>query len=144
MDIQFRKFEGFHDWGWVQKQVPVLRSEDTSGIMAVDLATNTTVGACIMDNWSANSVQCHFMITTPLVLKHGFLECCFGYMFETEGRTAVYGQVPSNNTKALKFNKHMGFTEKCVLEGAYAPNVDYIIMEMRKENCNGGNLRSGR
>ena len=135
MRIEYRAFIGQYDWGFTQQQVGIIRCEDTTGIMAIDMDTNTTVGACIFDNWSANSVQTHFMITSPLVLKHGFLETCFEYVFGVEGKAIMYGQVPSNNTKALKLNKHMGFTEKCVLEGAYAPNVDYIIMEMRKENC---------
>lgn len=136
MNVHFREFIGHLDWGWVNQQVPILRSEDTSGIMAIDEDTNTTIAACIMDNWTDSSVQCHFMVTTPLVIKHGFLETCLDYVFNERNRTAVYGLVPSKNVKARKFNKHMGFTEKCVLEKAYSPDEDYIIMELKKENCN--------
>ena len=50
-------------------------------LMAVDMDTSSILGACIMDNWTANSVQCHFMLTNPLVLKQGFLECCFEFIF---------------------------------------------------------------
>ena len=131
MNIQFRSFVGQYDWGWVQQQVPVLRVEDTCGIMAVDLDTNTTVGACIMDNWTDNSVQCHFMITSPLVLKHGFLDCAYSFIFNDRKCKFIYGMVPSNNDKALKLNKHMGFTEKMRMPDAYADGVDFVIMELR-------------
>jgi hypothetical protein len=135
MNIEYRVFDGPSDWGWIQQQVGILRCEDTTGIMAIDADKNETVGACIMDNWTQNSVQCHFMISSPLVLRHKFLECCFGYMFNTFGVKYVYGLVPANNEKAVKLNTHMGFTIKARLEEAYEVGVDYLLMEMKRENC---------
>jgi RimJ/RimL family protein N-acetyltransferase len=135
MNIEFRQFIGEYDWGWCNLQVGIKRCEDTDGIMAIDLDTNTTVGACIMDNWTANSVQCHFMLTTPLVLKHGFLDLCFDFMFNIMGVSRVYGMVPANNDKAVKFNTHIGFTEKARMDEAFEKGVDYLLMELKQENC---------
>jgi RimJ/RimL family protein N-acetyltransferase len=135
MNIEFRQFIGHYDWGWCNLQVGIKRCEDTDGIMAIDLDTNTTVGACIMDNWTANSVQCHFMLTTPLVLKHGFLDLCFDFMFNIMGVSRVYGLVPANNEKAVKFNTHIGFTEKARMDEAFEKGVDYLLMELKQENC---------
>lgn len=135
MKIEYRHFHGPSDWGWVNQQVGILRCEDTTGIMAINSEKNETVGACIMDNWTQNSVQCHFMLSSALVLKHGFLECCFGYMFSTCNVKYVYGLVPANNEKAVKLNRHMGFTVKTTLEEAYEENVDYLLMELKRENC---------
>jgi hypothetical protein len=135
MDIELRQFDGPSDWGWVNQQVGIKRCEDTGGIMAIDSTTNSTVGACIMDNWTNNSVQCHFMISSPMVLKHGFLEDCFDFMFNVGNVSRIYGLVPGNNFKALKFNKHMGFTVKAVMEEAYEVGIDYILLEMKKDNC---------
>lgn len=135
MNIEFRKLHGPSDWGWVNTQVPIVRCEDTTGIMAIDLATNTTVGACVMDNWTQNSVQCHFMITTPLVLKHGFLDCCADFIYRDCGMSTIYSLVPANNVKSVKITTHMGFTEKARLEEAYEEGIDYLLMEMKRENC---------
>lgn len=135
MNIELRTFNGPSDWGWVNLQVGIKRCEDTTGIMAVDLDTNTTVGACIMDNWTGNSVQCHLMITTPILLRHNFLECCFDFMFNTMGVNRIYGLVPANNEKAVKLNTHMGFTVKSRLEEAFEVGIDYLLMEMKRENC---------
>ena len=135
MNVDFRQFAGPRDWGWIQSQVGIKQCEDTDGIMAVDLDTNTTVGACIMDNWTANSVQCHFMLTTPLVLRYGFLECCFEFMFLISDVSRIYGLVPADNGKAVKFNTRIGFTEKARMEEAFAKGVDYLLMELKRENC---------
>ena len=135
MRLEFRRFVGSADWGFVQKMLPVFRVEDTTGLMAIDMDTNTTVGFCIMDNFTNNSVQAHFFIAKTMVLKHGFLEACFDIMFNACGKKLIYGQVPSDNEKALKLNAHMGFTEKCRLTDAYADGVDYVILELKKENC---------
>ena len=135
MNIEFRTFHGPSDWGWIQKQVPIVRCEDTTGIMAIDLDKNETVGACIMDNWTQNSVQCHFMLTNPLVLRHQFLECCCDFVFNRSNVARVYALVPANIEKAIKLNLHMGFTIKSRLEEAFEVGVDYLLMEWKRENC---------
>ena len=135
MKIDFRLFHGPDDWGWCNQQVGIQRVEDTTGIMAIDAETNTTVGACIMDNWTQNSVQCHFMVTSPMVLRHDFIECCLDFMFNVQGVTRVYGLVPANNKKAVKLNTHIGFTIKARLEEAFEIGVDYLLMELKRENC---------
>ena len=135
MNVEFRNFHGPSDWGWINQQVGIVRAGDTTGIMAIDLDKNETIGAAIMDNWTGNSVQCHFMLTNPMVLRHGFLQCCFDFMFNSAGVARVYGLVPGSNEKAIKFNKHIGFTVKTRLEEAYEVGVDYLLVEMKKENC---------
>ena len=134
MDIEFRQFTR-DNWEWINQQVGIKWCEDTDGIMAYDLDTETYVGACIMDNWTENSVQCHFMLTSPLVLRHGFLELCFDFMFNMQGVCRIYGLVPANNEKAVKFNTRIGFTEKARMEEAFTKGVDYLLMELKKENC---------
>ena len=75
MNIEYRSFNGWKDWEWIQQICPIVRCGDTSGIMAIDTDTDDIMGAFMMDNWTQNSVQCHFMIKNPLLLRHGFLEC---------------------------------------------------------------------
>ena len=135
MNVEYRKFVGEWDWGWINQQVGIKQCEDTNGIMAIDSDKNATVGACVMDNWTANSVQCHFMLTDPLILKHQFLECCFDFMFNTCDVNKIYGLVPANNEKAVKFNTHLGFTIKSRLEEAFEDGVDYLLMELKREDC---------
>ena len=135
MNIAFRKFNGAQDWAWVNNLVGILQVQDTTGIMAYDAKTGETLGACIMDNWTANSVQCHLAVSTSMVFRHKFLEECCTFIFKSMGKLVMYGLVPSNNQKAIKLNTHMGFTEAHRLKDAFSDGVDYIIMELRAENC---------
>ena len=47
----------------------------------------------------------------------------------------IYGMVPGDNAKAIKINEHIGFTVKMRLEDAWADGIDYVVMELKKENC---------
>ena len=125
MNVIFRPFTP-NDWKWVNEQIPLLWVEDTSGIIAVDTDTGEPVGATIFDNWTQNSVQTHFIITSPMVLKHGLLEESYGYIFGFLGKKYMYGLVPGDNEAALKFNTKMGWTEKanrCLKRGLPDGNV---------------------
>ena len=135
MNVGIRFFNGEMDWDWVQRRLPILRVEDTGGLVAYNKDNDELLAACIWDNWTRNSVQCHFLIQNKIVLKHGFVEEIADFIFNHQGKKFIYGMVPGDNAKAMKLNKHMGFTEKMRLEDAWADGVDYVVMELRKENC---------
>lgn len=107
---------------------------DTRGVVAV---TNTgeLVAAAIMDSWTENSCMIHVYIGNPMVLRHNFAEEVFKYVFVTSGRKVIIGCTPADNEKALKFNAHMGFKQITRIKDAYAPGIDLVVTEMRKENC---------
>ena len=108
--------------------------EDTRGIMAIK--DGVPQAMAVFDSWSINSCMIHIWIGNPFVLKHGFAEAVFGYVFSEEsGRELIIGITPSDNEKALKFIRHMGFTDKCKIKDGYAKGVDYVVTEMRKKHC---------
>jgi len=81
---------------------------DTTGIVAID-EVEGLVAVCIFDSWSYNSCQIHIYIKNPFVLKHGFAEEVFGFVFSPEsGREIVIGVTPADNDRALKFIKGIG------------------------------------
>ena len=135
MKVIFRPFSGPHDWGWVQMYAPILRCGDTNGIMAIDIEKNETVGAVIFDNWTPNGCQSHVIITNPLVLRHGFAEEVFKYVFITSGRKMMLGFVRSDNLKALKFDRNLGFEEIYRLKDGFEDGVDIVAIQLLKENC---------
>lgn len=136
MKAYFRAVHGPTDWEWINSQVPILQVEDTCGIVMVDLDKNERVAACVLDNITDNSVQAHFMVTNAAALKHGMLQECFDYIFNELSVKYVYGLVPGDNEKAIKFNQHLGFTELVRLPEAFKHGVDYVLMELKKANCN--------
>ena len=135
MKLYLRTLHGPTDWGWVKEQTNVLRVEDTTGIVGIDLEKNETVAACVMDSWTDNSCLAHLMITTPMVFRHDFLQECADYFFNVAKLKYVFGLVPGDNHKALKLNKRLGFKEKSRLKDAWADGVDYVLLELTKETC---------
>jgi hypothetical protein len=123
------------DWAWINEYLPILWVEDTIGLIAVDIESFKPLAACVMDNWTETSVQCHLLILDKRAIRGKFLDTCFDFVFNDMQRDIMYGLVPGDNSKALRLNEHMGFTEKCRFEGAFKPGVDYVIMELKKENC---------
>lgn len=135
MNVAFRNFNGQQDWAWINEQLPILRVEDTGGLIAYNKDTNERIGVCIWDNWTNNSVQCHLMINHIAALRHGFIELIADYVFNKKKKKFIYGFIPSNRPKALKINRHIGFTEMVNLKDGFADGVDYIVMQLKAENC---------
>ena len=120
-------------WKWLEKRAKPIRCEDTTGFIA--LRGNQIVAAVAFDSWTENSCLAHIAIEDPFVLRHGLLELAFDFTFHHAGRGIVYGMTPANNLKALRFNKKIGFKELYRLQNGYKVDVDYVLQEMRRENC---------
>lgn len=135
MKIQFRQFDGPQDWGWVQSHIPLLRVQDTCGIMAIDTETNTTIGAAIFDNFLYNSMQMSFISTTPMLHRHGFLLEAANFAFDAMGKQYVYAFVAEDNYKAIRLNEHLGFKEKMRIREGYGKGCDFLVIELKREDC---------
>lgn len=108
---------------------------DSQGVVAEDEQGNMQAIA-IMDSWSANSCHIHVTILNPWVLRNGFQQEVFGFIFGADsGRELVIGVTPDNNAKALKFNKNMGFVEIARIPDGCEVGVDYIVTTLKKQDC---------
>ena len=106
---------------------------DSRGIVAEK--DGDIVAVVMFDNWSFSAVQVHIKVEDPFVFKHGFHREVCKYVFLETGRNAMIGLVPADNHKALKLDTHFGFKEIYRLKDGYKMGVDFVIMEMRKEDC---------
>tara|TARA_R110002020_G_scaffold230092_5_gene440880 strand:+ start:4756 stop:5190 length:435 start_codon:yes stop_codon:yes gene_type:complete len=134
MKVEFRSLT-FGDITWFKERNHINVMEDTVGIVAMDEDTHEILAMCIMDSWTKTSVQVHQVIENPMVLRHGFFEEISHFVFVTSWRRVMVGLVPANNEKAIKLNKHIGFSEVARIRNGYDTDIDYIIMEMRDEDC---------
>lgn len=135
MKVVFRKFEPSCDLLSIQEVLPLSLTTDTTGIVAYDSVSRETVAVFIAQNWTPTSVQVHQAILNTMVLRHGWFEEIAKYIFTQAGRLKMYGMVPSNRLKALSLNKKCGFVEKVRLEDAADVGVDFIVMELKREDC---------
>jgi hypothetical protein len=135
MNIQFRAGTTAEDWAWIKQRADPIWTEGTKGLVAEDLDTGEIVAMAALDNWTGNSVQIHWAIDNPLVLRHGFIEEIFYYLFTTCDKKILLATIPSNNVKSLKLSTHIGLDTVHTIKDGFEEGVDYILMEMRKENC---------
>ena len=126
----FRRMDQ-ESWTWFNQQVPVLRVEDSCGMVAI--SDDKYVAGIVMDNFTDTSCMGHF-VTTPMALRAGFFDLCADFVFEERGLSLFYASVPSQYENALKFLPKVGFTEVARLKGAFKEGVDCVIMELKKEN----------
>jgi hypothetical protein len=108
---------------------------DTKGIVARD-ENGKAAAICTIDSWSPNSCQMHLWIDNPMVLRRGFREEVFGFVFGKEsGRQKVICVMAANNVKVVSFNKKMGFTELLRIKDGFDVGIDYVVTELNKQDC---------
>lgn len=118
---------------WIQEAAECAYCDDVNGI--VMYRDGDLVAGILLESWSHNSVTIHIRVDDPLVFKHRFAEECFNYIFVTCERGVLIGITPSNNEQALKFNRHIGLTEIYRIRDGYDVGIDYVVQELRKEDC---------
>lgn len=87
------------------------------------------------DYWTPNAVQMHIWIKHPeAYLSKELLQEGFGYPFNS-GRNLVIGVTPGDNTRALEFNRKLGFRETHRIKDGWSAGTDMVIQEMRRDEC---------
>jgi len=121
------------DWDWVCEYLNMSLSDNTSGVVCED--NGKILAAMVCENWTLNSVMCHFIVADRRALRHKFHNECARYVFSIGDREKMIGIVPSDNDKALKLNAHFGFTELCRIGDAFEKGIDAVILELHRDNC---------
>lgn len=65
----------------------------------------------------------------------GLLFDAFNYAFNECGREKVFGVVNSLNTKAMDYDKKLGFNEVLRFENMHDDGGDLVVLEMNKATC---------
>lgn len=121
------------EWEWMVERTAVIACADTQGVVAY--RGGAIAAMCVADSFTVDGCCVHLAIDDPLVLRGGFLEEISRHLFVSCSRKRLFGLVPSNNAKALKFDKHIGFTEVARIPNAIRTGVDYVVMVMEREDC---------
>lgn len=91
------------------------------------------LGVVGFDAWNGASCEMH-VAGEGNWLSRDLIKATFDYVFNVAHLNVVLGRVPASNKKALRFDKHVGFTEAVRIKGG-APDGDLVILELRRENC---------
>lgn len=119
-------------WEWIRQRAHPVLCKDTTGIAA--LRGSKIVGALAFDSWSAGSCLGHAAIEDPRVTRR-LLRALADYVFGQAGRKVMLGLTPADNERALRLNRGIGLREVYRIRDGYKPGVDYVLQEMRAEDC---------
>ena len=64
-----------------------------------------------------------------------FIAKTFDYPFVQLGMEHLFAPVAQTNAKALRFDRHMGFTEFGRIKDGYERGIDMIVLTMSKKDC---------
>lgn len=135
MKVTFRGIHTEKDIDWFLDRNRITLCNDATAIFAVD-ENDKILAGCMMDNWTETSCQVHFAIDNPFVIRHGYFQEIARFVFDVGGRLMMHGLVPADNARALSVDKKIGFKEVARLKDAFKRGVDYVVLELRKEDCN--------
>ncbi len=124
-----------HHWEQLNQVMPMVRQEDTRGVVALD-ENGRLLGGIVCEDWTETMCSAHIVLIDGYkALKMGLHKELANFVFTQAGKLKIMGLVPADNEKALKLDKHLGFTELFRIENGYKPDVDYVVMELKRENC---------
>jgi RimJ/RimL family protein N-acetyltransferase len=92
------------------------------------------LGGVIFTNYTGASIGIHVAGFHPRWLSRDMLWVIFNYSFIQLNCKTVFGQVPVTNSKALEFDKKIGFNEVARIADVF-PDGDLILLRMRREDC---------
>lgn len=137
MKVKFRNFVPA-DIFTVRNHMPFSQSENTVGMVAYDLETARTVGMIIAQEFTKTSCMVHILILNPMLLrpKYRFIWSAGEWLFGKAKLKKLFALVIDTNWKSRNLCEKIGFKEKAVLEDAVDEGVDFILLELKRDECN--------
>ncbi len=119
-------------WEWIQRHTSPALCKDTTGLVA--MRGDQIVGAVVFGGFSPNSCSVHIAIEDPRVVKR-LLQMSGEFVFLHAKRQVVLGMTPADNERALRLNSGVGFKEVHRIKDGYKKGVDFVLQELRQEDC---------
>lgn len=118
---------------WIAERAQLAVGAEFQALEAVN-RDGRIVGMVAFDSPTPNALCMHVALEHPAAARYLILPA-FKAAFVDLDRAIVYGQVLSNNPRALALDLHLGFREIARFKDCWAPGVDKIWLEMRREEC---------
>lgn len=119
----------------LSKEVGVKPTSDLQGIFWCNPETKVIEWCIGFDSFLGKTCQIHVVNFNKKYTPRKLLSAVFEYAFITAGVETLIGIVNSNNTDAMKYDQHLGFTEAYRFEGMHDDGGDIVVFEMKKADC---------
>lgn len=113
--------------------VSLHRSEDFQAIGRIG-ADGELLGVVGYNGFCGLTCQIHTAGRGNWVSRE-FIRCTFDYAFRQAGMEHLFAPVAATNTRALRFDKHMGFREFARIHDGYEHGTDLIVLTMARKDC---------
>lgn len=124
-------------FGWIIQRTGCIVTSDFRAIAALD-SKGIIRGMVAYCNFTENSAQMHAAIDTPAAVRALVYEndCpIFRRPFLVANLGLLIAVVRGSNEAALRVDKHLGFKETYRIKDGLRPGEDWVILEMRREDC---------
>jgi RimJ/RimL family protein N-acetyltransferase len=118
---------------WLISRLGTQQSKDFFAIEAID-NTGRIHGMVGYDGWAPNSVVMTIALESKMALKPLMYEM-FDIAFNRFNKGVALVMIRGENRRSIKLCYHVGFSLVARIRDGVAVGEDYVIMEMRKENC---------
>jgi RimJ/RimL family protein N-acetyltransferase len=98
------------------------------------------LGGVLFTDYTGSSINLHVAGLKPNWINNDMLWATFHYAFVQLGCKVIIGRVSSGNSRALEFDKKLGFSEVARIDDVF-PDGSLILLAMRREECRWLKLR---
>lgn len=91
-------------------------------------------GGVIYNGYTGASISLHAAGFDSRWATVDMLWVTFHYPFVQLGCKKMFAQVPASNSRALEFDRKLGFKEEARLKDVF-PDGDLVVLSMRREDC---------
>ncbi len=128
-------------WVWMNQRLGTPWSDD---FRAIGKVVGNDLKAAVGYNSFVGKTCCiHVAIEDPAVIDRAFVRAAFEYPFTQCGVHVLLGLVDSENSKAIEFNRKLGFKEAHFIPEA-GLHGDLLIFQMRKSDCRWTKVKHGK
>ena len=118
------------------KHIPYYVKTPSSRGLAAESDDGKVYIICILDSWTAGSVQMHINVFSPIGFRdYTFINEVFTFAFITADRLTAILVIGEDNVKAINLANRLGFKDLAHISDGHAPGVDSVLYEMRKADC---------
>ena len=118
--------------GWITERTGVRFTDGARGIEYH--AGNRTLAMVGFDEWALNSVTVHMAADSAMAVR-ALIRPAFAYAFWECHKGVLIGKIADNNYRSKRLTEWLGFTKAYAIKDGWDRHVDFLIYEMRRENC---------
>lgn len=118
---------------WVARIIPDSDESSFDGAEALGVVSDgRLIAGVVYDNYSEkfSTMELSIGSISPMWARKEIIRELLAYPFVQLGVNRCWAQVEASNHRAIKADKHIGFTQEAVLRDHFGPNKHGVILRM--------------